>query len=67
MVIHFSGKLILIGSERPSMVIFQLDVVQSCPKKLPLNSVGEKSTTFVTHARVLSFINQKMAMVAIRV
>jgi hypothetical protein len=33
---------------------------------LPLKSMDEKSSPFVTQARVLSFISHKMSLVALR-
>jgi hypothetical protein len=48
------------------MVIFQLDVVHNWPKKLAQKSMDEKSSPFVAHARVLSFISHKLALAAVR-
>jgi hypothetical protein len=48
------------------MVIFQLDVVHNSLNKLPQKSMDEKSSPSVTQARVLSFINHKMALTAVR-
>jgi hypothetical protein len=45
------------------MVIFQLDVVHNWPNKLPQKSMDEKSSPFVTQARVLSFISHKLVLI----
>jgi hypothetical protein len=48
------------------MVIFQLYVVHNWPNKLPLKSMDEGSSPSIAQARMLSFISQKMALVALR-
>jgi hypothetical protein len=47
------------------MVIFQLDVVHNWPNKLLQKSMDEKSSPSIAQARVFSFINHKMALVAL--
>jgi hypothetical protein len=48
------------------MMIFQLDVVHNSPNKLPQKPMDEKLSPSVVQARVLSFINHKLALAAVR-
>jgi hypothetical protein len=43
-----------------------LDVVHNWPNKLLLKSMDEKLSLSVAYARMLSFMNHKMALAALR-
>jgi hypothetical protein len=66
MVIRFVCKICSYTKRGPPMMIFQLDVVHNSPNKLPQKPMDEKLSPSVVQARVLSFINHKLALAAVR-